>query len=101
MSHLIRKKLSYLKTLQKGSERLAAENFETYIPLQGHNELTDIANNINLIHDLYEAKNKKSLALFKQLPIQKNWEYFHADSHFKIDYFCENSIFRCQLTFPN
>ena len=63
MSHLIRKKLSYLKTLQKGSERLAAENFETYIPLQGHNELTDIANNINLIHDLYEAKNKaESLA---------------------------------------
>jgi hypothetical protein len=63
MSHLIRKKLSYLKTLQKGSERIAAENFESYIPLQDHNELTDIANNVNLIHDLYEAKNKaESLA---------------------------------------
>lgn len=63
ISHIIRQKLSYLKTLQKGSERVAAENFESYIPLQGHNELTDIANNINLIHDLYEAKNKaESLA---------------------------------------
>ncbi len=63
MSYLIRKKLSYLKTLQKGSERVAADNFESYIPLQGNNELTDIANNVNLIHDLYEAKNKaESLA---------------------------------------
>ncbi|MDD3307874.1 MAG: hypothetical protein PHO29_12365 [Acetobacterium sp.] len=58
MSTLIRKKLSYLKTLQKESEQVAAENFESYIPLQGNNELTAIANNINLIHDLYEAKNK-------------------------------------------
>lgn len=63
ISHLIRKKLGYLKTLQKGSEQVAAENFESYIPLQGNNELTDIANNVNLIHDLYEAKNKaESLA---------------------------------------
>lgn len=63
ISRLIRKKLSYLKTLQKGSERVAAENFDSYIPLQGNNELTDIANNVNLIHDLYEAKSKaESLA---------------------------------------
>nr|WP_320027048.1 HAMP domain-containing sensor histidine kinase [uncultured Acetobacterium sp.] len=58
LSYLLRKKLSYLKTLQKGSEQVAEENFEAYIPLQGNNELTDIANNVNLIHDLYEAKNK-------------------------------------------
>ena len=63
MAHIIRKKLSYLKTLQKGSERVASANFETYIPLQGNNELTDIANNVNLIQDLYEAKSKaESLA---------------------------------------
>lgn len=63
MSHIIRKKLSYLKTLQKGSERIATANFESHIPLEGNNELTDIANNVNLIHDLYEAKFKaESLA---------------------------------------
>ena len=58
LSYRLRKKLSYLKTLQRGSEQVAEENFEAYIPLQGNNELTDIANNVNLIHDLYEAKNK-------------------------------------------
>ncbi|MBI4855429.1 MAG: HAMP domain-containing histidine kinase [Acetobacterium woodii] len=58
LSYLFRKKLSYLKTVQKGSERVAEESFEAYIPLRGNNELTDIANNVNLIHDLYEAKNK-------------------------------------------
>lgn len=63
LSHYIRKKLSYIKAVQKGSEQVAEENFESYIPLQGNNELTDIANNVNLIHDLYEAKNKaESLA---------------------------------------
>lgn len=63
ITHIIHKKLSFLKTLQKGSEQVASKNFESYIPLLGHNELTDIANNINLIHDLYEAKNKaESLA---------------------------------------
>lgn len=60
---LFRKKMRYLKTLQKGSEFLAKENFETFIPIQGNNELTDIAENINTIHHLYEAKTKaESLA---------------------------------------
>lgn len=60
---LFRKKLSYLKTLQKGSELVAKENFETFIPIQGNNELTDLAHNINTIHDLYEGKIKaESLA---------------------------------------
>ncbi len=63
MSLIIRKKLSYIKTLQNGAKRVAEEDFESSIPLQGHNELTDIAKNINQIHDLYEAKFKaESLA---------------------------------------
>lgn len=63
LSVLIKKKLCYIKKLQKGSELLAEENFDSYIPLHGKNELTDIANNVNLIHELYESKVKaESLA---------------------------------------
>lgn len=58
ISLLLHKKLAYLKTLQTEAKLLGQENPDVCIPLQGNNELTDIAKDLNRLHELYETKVK-------------------------------------------
>ena len=63
----------------------------------------DLEQNVLLIFRRYLPNKKKENFIdfkIKKTPSEiEIWEYFDTNSHFKIDYFCENSVFICKLTF--
>ncbi len=58
LSLLFHKKLAYLKRLQTEAKLLGLEDPEICIPLENNNELTDIANDLNRLQELYQTKVK-------------------------------------------
>ncbi|MBC3795936.1 sensor histidine kinase [Acetobacterium tundrae] len=52
------KKISYIKEIRNETQMLKAEIFEGSVSIQGKDELTAIAENINILHQLYERKSK-------------------------------------------
>ena len=52
------KKIRYIKRIRNETRMLRSGHFESALPIQGEDELTAIAQNINTFHQQYEAKSK-------------------------------------------
>ena len=53
-----RKKIRYIKKIRNETRMLRSGNFDSALPIQGEDELTAIAKNINTFHQQYDAKSK-------------------------------------------